>query len=353
LLNFSRRNGPGLTVSYVLRFDALKLLCHILFLCLIWAVDATAAQPPNPHQKLSCTECHLNTPDGEISVQIKRDCKSCHPEHIHLSPIDRSYKKCHECHEPHGTKETIYYLSRKFVLAQPSETNPHKDDKSCTRCHTKRPEKGQPVDLLYNGKLDVLCTSCHWSQNFMHPIEVTIPSRLQMPKSLPLSAEKKITCQTCHDSCTKHQVKEPGLIRQTPGYKSHNDMCFECHKRKRYTKINPHNEQQNTEKCLYCHDHDVRLSYETSSRKKVLRTNEFVLCLRCHTERNIPNFSTHKLHKKITPGRLVMPSALPLDTEGMLTCSTCHNPHFWEGNKLPLRGDLPLNRFCMNCHPDL
>ncbi len=122
---------------------------------------------------------------------------------------------------------------------------------------------------------------------------------------------------------------------------------------KRYAKINPHNDQYNSEKCLYCHDHDVRLANNKLSGKKVLKTTEYLLCLRCHIERDLPNFSSHILHRNIIPARLVVPVGFPPDSEGRITCSTCHNPHFWEGNKSSLRGELPQNKFCMNCHPEL
>jgi hypothetical protein len=257
----------------------------------------------NPHRtsesKNRCSFCHMSTPRGKTPSQIKRFCDFCHSKQVHKTTRDYLQKDCFECHVSHGTADAVYHLRKDFVLAQPPEVDPHKNNVFCHKCHKNQPGKEKPVNFLYGGNFTVLCTSCHWSKNFMHPVEVTIPPRLQMPETLPLSAEKKITCNTCHDSCAEHQVKKPGLIRRQPEYKSRNDMCFECHKRKRYAKTNPHNEQYNTEKCIYCHDHDVRLSYRTLGKKKVLKATEYLLCLRCHAVRNPPKFNSHIFHRKL------------------------------------------------------
>lgn len=311
----------------------------------------------NPHKKSkskkSCPFCHLSIPGGKKFSKIKRLCSFCHSKQVHKTIKEHMAKKCTECHEPHGTKGTVYYLEKDFFLAQPPEINPHRDNNSCIRCHVKQPKEKQPINLLYNGNLVALCTSCHWSQNFMHPIEIIIPSQMQSPKNLPLSVDKKIICQTCHDSCTKHQVKEAGLIRQQQEYQARNDLCFECHNRERYARMNPHKEQYNPEKCIYCHDHDVRLSYSRKNGKTMMKTTEYLLCMRCHEDKNIPNFKSHSQHRNMSPVKLLVPREFPLNAENRITCSTCHNPHFWEGNKTSLRGKLSQKRFCENCHPEL
>lgn len=311
----------------------------------------------NPHKtseaQKNCPFCHMSIPRGKQSSQIKRLCSFCHSKQVHMTIKEQTSKNCTECHAPHGTEETVHYLEKNLICNQPPEANPHQDNNSCKRCHAKQPREKKPVNFLYSGNIVALCTSCHWGQNFMHPIEIIIPSPMQIPKNLPLSIEEKITCQTCHDSCTKHRVKGDGLIRQQQGYKSRNDLCFECHKRERYARINPHKEQYNPEKCIYCHDHDVRLSYWKKDGKMVMKTTEYLLCMRCHEDNDIPNFKSHKLHRNMTTVKLLVPEAFPLSAENRITCSTCHNPHFWEGNKTSLRGELSQKRFCENCHPEL
>ncbi len=331
------------------KFKILKDMCY--------QCHGLAFYQKNPHRKSDkqdrCSFCHQSTPKGKISSQVRRLCRFCHSKQVHKTTQDHLLKDCTECHAPHGSTDTVDFLREDFVLSQPREVNPHKDEGLCHRCHTDETIQGQSVGFLYGGNFIVLCTSCHWTQNFMHPMEVTIPSRMQVPSKLPLSSDKKIICPTCHDACSKHKAKDPKFLRLQPEHKIRNDLCFECHSRKRYSKIDPHRDQHKREKCLFCHDHDGQLSYKASSRKVVLKSTGFVLCLRCHVDKNTPNFSSHTSHKGITPVRLVTPAGFPLDSQGRLTCTTCHNPHLWGGVKTSLRGELPKKRFCQNCHLDL
>jgi len=330
------------------RFKVLRDLCR--------QCHGTEFYKKNPHrtskQQNRCNFCHTTSTSSKKNLAIKRFCRFCHSQRIHELRKDNKSRDCLSCHDPHGTSDTVYYLKKKFVIKQPSEVNPHKSDKYCDRCHERRPTDKKSVELLYSNNIIVLCTSCHWTNNFMHPVDITIPPFLHSPKHLPLSAEKKITCETCHNACAKQNVEEPRLIRRQPEYKSRKDLCFECHNKKRYANINPHTQQYDIEKCLYCHEHDIRrLLYIKLNKKNTLKTKEFLLCMRCHQKKNPVNFSSHTSHMDMTPVRLIIPMEFPLNSDGKITCSTCHDPHFWKSNNF-LRGDLPNSKFCLNCHMD-
>lgn len=86
------------------------------------------------------------------------------------------------------------------------------------------------------------------------------------------------------------------------------------------------------EDCLNCHK-------EKDSKELKSPVNE--LCLKCHplsTQRD------HPVNIKAT----VRPVKLPLDSEGRITCITCHEPHGKTGKERLLR--MQFNDLCRECH---
>lgn len=84
--------------------------------------------------------------------------------------------------------------------------------------------------------------------------------------------------------------------------------------------------------CLLCHK-------EKDSKELKFSINE--LCLKCHplsTQRD------HPVNLKAT----VRPDRLPLDTEGKITCITCHEPHGKTKEVKLLR--MQFNILCQECH---
>lgn len=84
--------------------------------------------------------------------------------------------------------------------------------------------------------------------------------------------------------------------------------------------------------CLQCHK-------EKDSKELKLQINE--LCLKCHplsTQRD------HPVNIKAT----VRAERLPLDSEGRITCITCHEPHGKTKEEKLLR--MEFNTLCRECH---
>lgn len=106
-------------------------------------------------------------------------------------------------------------------------------DTRCLDCHVMLPFEGVP--LLFHTDISAICSSCHQDFTcapktgkgfFTHPVSV-VPS-FKIPDDMPLDAEKRISCITCH---VYHQGKiareehYPFLLRRPLNEK----FCFTCH----------------------------------------------------------------------------------------------------------------------------
>ncbi len=256
-------------------------------------------------------------------------------------------------------------------------TNLHYTGMFCSECHEKTPVKGGNKFLKYDGDFNQLC-KCHGytSSNYIHPIDVT-PSeekKARIPDYLPLQ-DGKISCITCHDIYMQCQLNpefkllNKRFLRGAP-YKNRTDLCFKCHDEKKYKMLDPHNQLDENEKiivekCLYCHVEKPDEKSATFKDVKLIGDLK-ILCERCHGSGDKhPAGAAHL--RKPSPKVLSMMKAmesvfgitLPLDYDGKISCSTCHNPHEKgvipeeragaKGSREKSRQRLPEN-MCRECH---
>ncbi|MBI4843231.1 MAG: hypothetical protein HY809_02760 [Nitrospirae bacterium] len=239
-----------------------------------------------------------------------------------------------------------------FANEIPKETNIHFAGKYCEECHSQTPEKGKDKYLKYGNDYGRTCR-CHeyTPGTYIHPVFIKLSDekKSKIPDNFPLD-NGEITCLTCHDiylQCQDRVVLKlfNRLFLRGGPYLQRTDICFNCHNRSEYAKLNPHNQLDEYgniigEKCLYCHtekpDEKLDAYKETSSGHQVKLIGNFdALCLRCHPEKG-------RFHP-INADHLRRPSAvtlsnikeaekkynviLPLNDKGEITCATCHNPH--------------------------
>jgi len=101
---------------------------------------------------------------------------------------------------------------------KPAEVTAHKD---CNMCHL--PHKAGEKILLNKAVTD-LCLSCHPERKGVREHKVGIKPSMPV-EDLPLDADGKITCITCHDP---HGKKGFETLLRAPGF---NAICIKCHKR--------------------------------------------------------------------------------------------------------------------------
>jgi hypothetical protein len=261
-----------------------------------------------------------------------------------------------------------------------NETDIHYSAKYCAECHVDVPPRKGPKFLRYGGDFKRLCR-CHYntSKNYIHPVDLEPSEDLKprIPPGLPLQ-DGKVTCATCHNifiQCSDQPIekiflKENKFLRGAP-YQDRTELCFKCHDITQYRKYNPHlqlnaQEQIIEAKCLYCHNEvpdEKRANYEDIK----LVANPEAVCLGCHSRITANQWHTRhmrkppaEISKRIQELQEQYQIILPLDPDGKITCSTCHNPHQKgvipdkragaKGAGEKFRHRLTDN-MCVRCHP--
>lgn len=228
--------------------------------------------------------------------------------------------------------------------------NPHWRSDGCATCHVVEHRKMNPIPAE---QVDLLCLSCHdgvKAKREPHPIGRSFAGdQVRRPESWPTPGGL-LSCITCHDvlrgcdSAPLRPKSNPAMLRG-----KHADtasFCGECHITERHQQYNPHMMIRDaasgtTQSCMFCHQQEMHAGNSAvRSGEPMLKTDEITLCGQCHKE-HVDFFSPGHIGAAVTPqimeamlrtdarvlrSETSTPSALPL-SKGIVTCSTCHNPH--------------------------
>jgi len=179
--------------------------------------------------KLSCSTCHDEASHGKPDP--------ANPKFLRGGPYPDQDRFCQRCH----------------LQEKESFNNPHHQvdgfgriiRKSCRFCHQKDPDPARrtPENLEMVGEDAVICSGCHRGR--AHP-EVEHNRPLKADKAarkeeyerrhqvlLPLSADGKVTCSTCHNPHGKGVLKNEsgvgaGSRWRVPDFR---EVCAPCHGR--------------------------------------------------------------------------------------------------------------------------
>ena len=285
-----------------------------------------------------------------------------------------------------------------------SAHNPHWKETGCAACHVVSAGRAQPIDAA---QIDKLCLTCHDGKRAVaeaHPVHRRFErsEALIRPANLPV-IDDELGCITCHDSqlacdipANARRGNRQFLRIQIDGNGAPVPFCQACHREQAYEKINPHLTLDSAgrimeSRCLFCHTRTPDRKAAQRTYKPDLKAPEQLICRDCHpphrdpiTEKHIGlrpsaeqqaytrametlglsgNPSRKLIHEIQAAGQ--MPRLFVTGPEGLMVCSTCHNPHqqglFRAGGELdygsmrfdarqklvsPVRDPI----WCRNCH---
>ena len=187
----------------------------------------------------------------------------------------------------------------------------------CGSCHTGNHDGGKPAPVLTTPVPD-LCFACHDKAAFNK-------KNLHAPVAGGM-------CGSCHDPHTSGKAKL--LVAAVP------DLCFTCHNVGTMAKKEVHARAAGG-KCLTCHDpHGTDSAY-------VLNQLVEGHCESCHDE-----ITGKHVMARISPNdsHPLKGRPDPLRTGRELSCSSCHNPHTVEQQRISTAGLKSPAPICLRCH---
>ncbi|MHB8764645.1 MAG: hypothetical protein ACYDA8_09985 [Deferrisomatales bacterium] len=347
--------------------------------------SATAARPSNPHAPIACLFCHVAEPQpgdppeemafrtasaaAATSATQERLCRLCHPggqrPHPRVLrtppaaaalagaglPVRGAAPGCTTCHDMHGGDAGPAAVRPPYLAfaATSPESFPHGNQAACGACHAPPGAAGlKPVAPA------ALCAGCHPGEG-LHPHPVGVPSSAQTyPMDFlqyPLDGQGRLTCATCHDHpCSGGpDPRNPSFLRGGP-YGTITEFCQRCHPKAGKGALNPHRQVNDqgrvmTSVCVFCHRVVPEAPDGSDFRPKDLAYfySPVELCLSCHEPTPHPNVNhlvemSPAMAQKLRNYEARHRVRLPLDDQGRVVCTTCHNPH----DKGVLRGQAAL-----------
>jgi len=310
---------------------------HTLLPFLIPFLLAAAPQsPPAPPQY------QIVLPSGQAHELLPKTCQVCHKQgefrfFIVASPTQEDLERVAQLLTKGGGPA---------LPAAQAPTNPHVAV-ACPFCHLEEVAEGKPTDAALSfrtmdgtaasrSEVEKLCELCHPKGGKGHTrvIRGEAAKGEMAEAGLPLS-EGRILCTTCHEM--HGNQAGPADVRGA-------FLSFAA----KSTATYPHG---NRAACRVCHVRDKFSAREVAFTE----ADPTARCTRCHDAEH------GGIHPPVAkPSERTYPMdflAYPLDKEGRLTCSTCHD-HVCAGRPDPrnprfLRGGpyLSTKEFCDRCHP--
>ncbi len=316
----------------------------------------------NSHDSLGCNFCHFGTPSAAAPtfiLEIRDLCRLCHAgTDLHHLPQGADERRalaaiasgklpgaegkflCTTCHKLH---DSTYGMRDAYaqVLWQDRVPNPHGNRMLCFACHPGRIKEGDKIRLAADGDNVRLCNSCHLQPGVRKSPHIVGEGSSEETWRMdylgyPL-ADGKLVCSTCHDeeSHGKRDPANPKFLRGGP-YDDPEKFCYRCHLEDREGKNNPHSQvdpfgRVREESCRFCHKNKPDARTPSAANREMVG-EEPVICGACHAMRPHPDVDhnvplTPAMAKRKGDYELRHKVTIPVGENGMVKCSTCHNPH--------------------------
>jgi predicted CXXCH cytochrome family protein len=187
----------------------------------------------------------------------------------------------------------------------------------CSSCHSGNHDGGKPAPKL-TALVPDLCYTCHDKAAFNKKI-------LHAPVAGGM-------CGSCHNPHSSGNPKM--LVAAVP------DLCFSCHDRKALAKKESHVKAAGGQ-CLTCHNP------HGSDAAFVLNQLMEGHCESCHDE-----ITAKHVMARISPNdrHPLKGKPDPLHKGRDLACSSCHNPHAAEKQRISTKGLKSPAPLCLRCH---
>jgi nitrate/TMAO reductase-like tetraheme cytochrome c subunit len=177
-----------------------------------------------------------------------------------------------------------------------------------------------------------------------HPVEITIPTSMQVPTELDLGPNDELVCETCHGIKDLKQIpldevdiEAPDFLNLGP-YQDLTEFCYLCHEKEGHERYNIHlmlNEKGEIDDrgCIYCHTEPPDPSKTYEANELEFRLTREKLCYGCHLKTPHLNALNHQVEPSDEIKEVMRQAEkdhevkLPLSDLGKVICITCHSPH--------------------------
>jgi predicted CXXCH cytochrome family protein len=357
---------------------------------------------------------------AQLKTDSSKECVICHVtwgddfsklEPL-LSPVDHplmidgqsarvsSEKMCWSCHDAYVSDSRSYFLDNDPHMQTPKDPDAIANsgmplaadgEMYCGTCHTPHANK---MDREYSfspfQRMDIvesaLCITCHAEHaapDRSHPIHVALEDPLPLALAGDHVSTKQVECLSCH-SMHSHQP-----LKLAEG-KNNYPLCISCHESEKGLLGSDHQvalehpglmigssekKAGDVDVCAACHTtHGAKgkdlWAWDLENGTHPVLAGVDARCLSCHNDDGAAKEKAWKGHGHPIDSKVESCSSkdLPLDDQGHMSCTSCHNPHQWsslpghkpaagndDGNALTSFLRLPddqNSRLCTACHED-